>query len=55
VWKLSELLQFQSKEERLHRMDEFIDAMLEDNLFGKKYMKELPIFDEFGKFSIDSG
>ena len=31
VWKLSELLQFQSKEERLHRMDEFIDAMLEDN------------------------
>ena len=30
VWKLSELLQFQSKEERLHRMDEFIDAMLED-------------------------
>ena len=31
VWKLSKLLQFQSKEERLHRMDEFIDAMLEDN------------------------
>ena len=31
VWKLSELLQFQSKEERLHRMDEFIDTMLEDN------------------------
>ena len=31
VWKLSELLQFPSKEERLHRMDEFIDAMLEDN------------------------
>ena len=31
VWKLSELLQFQPKEERLHRMDEFIDAMLEDN------------------------
>ena len=31
VWKLSELQQFQSKEERLHRMDEFIDAMLEDN------------------------
>lgn len=31
VWKLSELLQFLSKEERLHRMDEFIDAMLEDN------------------------
>ena len=55
VWKLSELLQFQSKEERLHRMDEFVDAMLEDNLFGKKYMKELPIFDEFGNFSIDLG
>ena len=31
VLKLKELLQFQSKEERLHRMDEFIDAMLEDN------------------------
>ena len=31
VLKLKDLLQFQSKEERLHRMDEFIDAMLEDN------------------------
>ena len=31
VLKLKELLQFHSKEERLHRMDEFIDAMLEDN------------------------
>lgn len=31
VLKLKELLQFQSKQERLHRMDEFIDAMLEDN------------------------
>ena len=31
VLKLKELLQFQPKEERLHRMDEFIDAMLEDN------------------------
>ena len=31
VLKLIDLLQFQSKEERLHRMDEFIDAMLEDN------------------------
>jgi len=31
VLKLKELLQFQSKAERLHRMDEFIDAMLEDN------------------------
>lgn len=31
VLKLKELLQFQSKTERLHRMDEFIDAMLEDN------------------------
>ena len=31
VFHGSELLQFQSKEERLHRMDEFIDAMLEDN------------------------
>ena len=31
VLKLKALLQFQSKEERLHRMDEFIDAMLEDN------------------------
>ena len=29
--KLKELLQFQPREERLHRMDEFIDAMLEDN------------------------
>ena len=29
--KLKELLQFQTKAERLHRMDEFIDAMLEDN------------------------
>ena len=29
--KLKELLQFQSKTERLHRMDEFIDAMLEDS------------------------
>ena len=31
VLKLKNLLQFQSKAERLHRMDEFIDAMLEDN------------------------
>ena len=31
VLKLKELFQFQTKEERLHRMDEFIDAMLEDN------------------------
>ena len=31
VLKLKDLLQFQSKAERLHRMDEFIDAMLEDN------------------------
>ena len=31
VLKLKDLLQFQSKTERLHRMDEFIDAMLEDN------------------------
>ena len=31
VLKLKDLLQFQPKEERLHRMDEFIDAMLEDN------------------------
>ena len=31
VLKLKELLQFQSKEERLHRMDEFIDTMLDDN------------------------
>ena len=31
VLKLKDLLQFQSKSERLHRMDEFIDAMLEDN------------------------
>ena len=31
VLKLKELLQFQSKTERLHRMDEFIDAMLEDD------------------------
>ena len=31
VLKLKELLQFQSKADRLHRMDEFIDAMLEDN------------------------
>ena len=31
VLKLKDLLQFQSKVERLHRMDEFIDAMLEDN------------------------
>ncbi len=31
VLKIKELLQFSSKEERLHRMDEFIDAMLEDN------------------------
>ncbi len=31
VLKLKELLQFSSKEDRLHRMDEFIDAMLEDN------------------------
>ena len=31
VLKLKDLLQFQSKEERLHRLDEFIDAMLEDN------------------------
>ena len=31
VLKQKDLLQFQSKEERLHRMDEFIDAMLEDN------------------------
>ena len=31
VLKLKDLLQFQSKEERLHRMDEFIDAMLDDN------------------------
>lgn len=31
VLKLKELLQFQSKTERLHRMDEYIDAMLEDN------------------------
>jgi hypothetical protein len=31
VLKLKELLQFQSKQERLHRMDEFIDAMLDDN------------------------
>jgi len=31
VLKLKELLLFHSKEERLHRMDEFIDAMLEDN------------------------
>jgi predicted SAM-dependent methyltransferase len=31
VLKLKELLQFQPKAERLHRMDEFIDAMLEDN------------------------
>ena len=31
VLKLKELLQFQPKEERLHRIDEFIDAMLEDN------------------------
>lgn len=31
VLKLKELLQFQSKQERLHRMDEFIDAMLKDN------------------------
>ena len=31
VLKLSELLQFISRDERLHRLDEFIDAMLEDN------------------------
>ena len=31
VLKLKELLQFHSKQERLHRMDEFIDAMLDDN------------------------
>ena len=31
VLKLKDLLQFQSKAERLHRMDKFIDAMLEDN------------------------
>ena len=31
ILKLKDLLQFQSKTERLHRMDEFIDAMLEDN------------------------
>ena len=31
VLKLKDLLQFHSKQERLHRMDEFIDAMLEDN------------------------
>ena len=31
VLKLKDLLQFQSKAERLHRMDEFIDTMLEDN------------------------
>lgn len=31
VLKLKELLQFQSRSERLHRMDAFIDAMLEDN------------------------
>ena len=31
VLKLKELLLFQPKAERLHRMDEFIDAMLEDN------------------------
>ena len=31
VLKLKDLLQFQSKAERLHRMDEFIDAMLDDN------------------------
>ena len=31
VLKLKDLLQFQSKTERLHRMNEFIDAMLEDN------------------------
>ena len=31
VLKLKDLVQFQSKAERLHRMDEFIDAMLEDN------------------------
>ena len=31
VLKLKDLLQFQSKVERLHRMDEFIDAMLDDN------------------------
>ena len=31
VLKLKDLLQFQPKAERLHRLDEFIDAMLEDN------------------------
>ena len=31
VLKLKELLLFQPKEERLHRMDEFIDAILEDH------------------------
>ena len=31
VLKLKELLQFHSKQERLHRMDEFSDAMLDDN------------------------
>ena len=31
VLKLKELLQFHSKQEHLHRMDEFIDAMLDDN------------------------
>ena len=31
VLKQKELLQFQSKQERLHRMDEFIDTMLDDN------------------------
>ena len=31
VLKLKDLLQFQSKAERLHRMDEFIDAMLDDS------------------------
>ena len=31
VLKLKDLLQFHSKQERLHRMDEFIDAMLDDN------------------------
>ena len=31
VLKLKELLQFHSKQERLHRMDEFVDAILDDN------------------------